>query len=76
MRPFLTHLSPSLQQLLDMPEQKMEIPILLNYKTFQEIQGYISQSCITPTNVRCWINAHYTLCSLLLLDEQKAGQPQ
>ena len=31
MCPFLTHLSPSLQQLFDIPEQKMEIPILLKY---------------------------------------------
>jgi hypothetical protein len=31
MCPFLTHLTPSLQQISDIPEQKMEIPILSSY---------------------------------------------
>jgi len=33
------------------------LPILtLNFKTFKESQYYISQSCITPADVRCWID--------------------
>ena len=39
MCPFLTHLTPSLQQLFDMPEQKMEIPILSKVKMLVNIAG-------------------------------------
>ena len=33
-------------------------PILtLNFKTFKESQDYVSQSCILPGDVRCWVHA-------------------